>query len=165
MLKQVALLRAWFLFDRRTVKATLLAGGVTLLACLPYLMDDPVLFLRRLAVPQVTKDASGATWVVTLHYLGVDNVHLLGKWLTGLMPFVILILPLLVRADKWVGVALSYLVFIIMVKNVHEHYIMWSVIPLLVVYIRHRRLLSLGAALFGILTMILKAIAESLWDG
>ena len=92
------------------------------------------------------------TWVFSLHYLGFD-VESIAKVLTRSIPLVVLVLPLLVTADKWVGVTLSYLTFILLVKNVHEHYIMWSTIPLIITYLKHRRVLCLGAALFGILSM------------
>ena len=66
----------WLFFDRRTTKATLMAGVVTLALCLPYLLDDPILFLKRLSVPQITKPANGSTWLVALKHLGVDDVQL-----------------------------------------------------------------------------------------
>ena len=134
-----------------------MAGAVTLALCLPYLLDDPILFLKRLSVPQITKPANGSTWLVALKHLGVDDVQLVAQWSTRLIPFVMLILPFFIRADKWVGMALSYTIFILMVKNVHEHYLMWSTVTLLLVYIRHRRILCLGASLMGTLTMILSS--------
>ena len=43
----------------------------------------------------------------------------------------------------------------------HEHYVMWSTIPLLVSYIHHRRIMVLGAALMGITGMVVSNDAHT----
>ena len=58
------------------------------------------------SVPQITKPATGSTWLVALKHLGVDDVQLVAQWSTRLIPFVMLILPFFIRADKWVVMAL-----------------------------------------------------------
>jgi hypothetical protein len=153
--KQLALLAVpWFLFRKATFRPVLWAGVVTLLLCAPYLLDDPKLFLERLVMPQVGKGTGGLAWLRNLAALGFSEADVAQIYRYLMLGYfaMLLVLPWVTRPDPWMAVAISFCLFLVCGKNVHEHYILWSLPPLLMTYVRTQNTLVGVGLLVGMLS-------------
>lgn len=151
-LKQLAVLVVpWFMLHRKMWPKLFAAGGVTLLLCAPYLLDDPKLFMERIMLAQYQKAPTGISWMHSLRGSGVSS-----RVLTLVFFGLLLTLPVLIRPNRWVGVALTYSLFVTFAKSLHEHYILWSTGALLIVAMGYRRLLPMLAFGVGTIGMVLE---------
>lgn len=154
--KHLALLvTPWFAFQRESLRRLVIAAAVTLLLCAPYLLDDPVLFLQRLTLPQLEKGVTGLVWIENLYALGwsPERVAALGRVLTVGFMVSVIALPFITRPDAFGMVAITFALFVVCAKNVHEHYILWSIPAMLITYVTTRRLSILIAILIATLSM------------
>jgi hypothetical protein len=153
--KQLAILVVpWFLFRKATFRGVLWAGVVTLLLCSPYLIDDPKLFFERLVFPQFDKKTDGLAWLRILESFDVlrTDIAEMYRYVMPVFFVSLLVLPWVARPDPWMAVAITYSLFLICAKNVHEHYILWSIPPLLMSYMRTQKLVIGVAMLVGMLS-------------
>ncbi len=154
--KHLALLvTPWFAFQRESLRRLMLAAAVTLLLCAPYLLDDPALFLQRLTLPQLEKGVTGLAWIENLNALGwpPEVVANIGRVLTVGFMLALLALPFVTRPDAFGTVAITFALFVVCAKNVHEHYILWSIPAMLITYATTQRLSILIAILIATLSM------------
>lgn len=154
--KHLALLvTPWFAFQRESLRRLVIAGVVTLVLCAPYLLDDPALFLQRLTLPQLEKGVTGLAWIENLNALGwpPEVVATIGRVLTVGFMLALIVLPFVTRPDAFGTVAITFALFVVCAKNVHEHYILWSIPAMLITYATSHRLSILIAVLIATLSM------------
>jgi len=154
--KHLALLvTPWFAFRRESFQRLLVAAAVTLLLCAPYLLDDPVFFLKRLTLPQIEKGITGLVWLENLTWLGwtPEAIAATSRVLTIGFMISLCVLPWFTRPDVWGTIAITFALFVVCAKNVHEHYILWSIPAMLITYATTQRVTILIAIMVATLSM------------
>ena len=140
------------------VRSILGAFGVFLVCSLPFLVDDAGLFFERLTMQSVEAKVADMRWVGVLEKNGVPPAGYSAGLALDLGALSLFALASLIRADKWMYAALSFTFAIPFAGTMKNNVLMWAMVFFAMVFIHHRRLLSLGAVVGGCVCVLLFGI-------
>ena len=150
LLKQLAVFVTPWLFMLRTLSwRVILAGLLTLMAMLPFLLDDAALTFERLVTPQLKKNISGLSWMSNLRIWGVPNANEVASKITLTYVCILLGLSPFFRGNPHRIAAFIFVSFLLFARNMAEHYLLWAAPFLIIYFCLSRRLLPL--MLLGVL--------------
>ena len=134
LLKQLAVfIGPWFIVQRRLGWKVMAAAAFTLIAMLPFLLDDAALTFERLTSPQLKKGISGLSWMNNFKYWGIEDPNALASTITlGFVIGLVAISPFL-RGDPHRVAAFIFISFLLFARNMAEHYLLWAA-PFLVIH-------------------------------